>query len=48
MNLRGVIDIPAWVETSTNLGTLKSNIDLKVEGGTGSLGQGGVRTCSRK
>lgn len=36
MNLRGVIDIPAWVETSTNLGTLKSNIDLKVEGGTGS------------
>ncbi|MGE6304636.1 TIR domain-containing protein [Serratia liquefaciens] len=39
MSLGGMISIPVWVETSTNLGTLKSNVDLKVEGGNGSWGR---------
>ncbi|ENG6109640.1 nucleotide-binding protein [Serratia liquefaciens] len=39
MSLGGMIDIPVWVETSTNIGTLKSNVDLKVEGGNGAWGR---------
>ncbi|MEN0569829.1 nucleotide-binding protein [Serratia nevei] len=36
MSLDGMINIPLWVETSTSLGTLKANIDQKVEVGNGS------------